>query len=76
MPPLDACLGSKFLVTNLDSFEANGILELDHALDLSLHLGSPNHEPSFWALFFFGFKPVDFHSKMVPCRFSLKFATF
>ncbi len=55
MLTLDACLGSKFLGTNLDSFEANGILELDHALDLSLHLGSPNHELSFWGLFFFFF---------------------
>ncbi len=50
-PTLDEDLGSKFLGTNLDSFEANWILELDLALDPSLHLGSPNHELSLWALF-------------------------
>ncbi len=35
---------SKFIGTNLDSFEANWILELEHALELNLHFGSPNHE--------------------------------
>ncbi len=50
-PTLDGDLGSKFLGTILDSFEANWIFELDLALDPSLHLGSPNHELSLWALF-------------------------
>ncbi len=40
-PTLDA--GSKFLGTNLDSFEADSILELDPPLDPSLHIGSSNH---------------------------------
>jgi hypothetical protein len=52
------------------------------ALNPSLHLCSSNHELSF--LGFFSkkikiikvFKPIDFPSKMVPCRFSLNFATF
>jgi hypothetical protein len=53
------------------------------ALNPSLHRGSSNHELSFLAFFFFVFfikikvfKPIDFPSKMVPCRFSLNFATF
>jgi hypothetical protein len=76
MPTLDACLGSKFLGTNLDSFEANGILELlDHALDLSLVLQIMSSPFELFFLFF-GSEPIDFHSKMVPCRFSLNFATF
>jgi len=50
--------------TNLDSFEANWILELDHALDPSLHVGSPNHELCFEIfIFFFEFDPIDFLSK-------------
>ncbi len=52
LPTLDGCTGSKFLGTNLNSFEANWILELDLALDPSLHLGSSNHELSFLAFFF------------------------
>jgi hypothetical protein len=47
-PTLDGGgLGFKFIGTNLDSFGANRNLELDLALDLSLHLGSPNHKLSF-----------------------------
>jgi hypothetical protein len=57
--------GSKFLGTNLDPFEASWILELYHALDPSLHLGSPNHELSF-ELIFKSSKPVDFPLKIVP----------
>jgi hypothetical protein len=46
-------LGFKFLATNLEQIES---LELDPALDLSLHLGSSNHELSiFSSLFFFFF---------------------
>ncbi len=43
-PTLNGSPKSKFIGTNLDLFEANWILELKHVLDLSLHLGSPNHE--------------------------------
>jgi hypothetical protein len=39
---------------NLDSFEVNWILELDPALDPSLHLGSSNHKLSILAPFFLG----------------------
>jgi len=38
----------KFQAINLDSFEANWILELDPALDPCLHLGSSHHELSFF----------------------------
>ncbi len=65
---------SIFLGTNLDSFEANWILELDPTLDPSLHLDSPNHEVSFEVLF--GSKPIDFPSKKVSCRFSLNLPLF
>jgi hypothetical protein len=67
--------GSKFLGTNLDSSEANWILELDPALDSSLHLGCPNHELSL-ELFFGGLETIDFPSKMVPCGFSLNLPLF
>jgi hypothetical protein len=68
---------SKFVGTNLDSFETNWTLELDLALDLSMRLGSSNHELSFWAPFFFWlFEPIDFPLKMVPCRFSLYLPLF
>ncbi len=60
-PTLDGDPRSKFLGTNFISFEANWILELD--------LGFSNHELSFE--FVFWSKPIDFPSKMVPCRFSL-----
>jgi hypothetical protein len=55
-----------------DSFQANWILELDLTLNLSLHLGSPNHElsPSF-ELYLKKSEPIEFPSKMVPCKFSL-----
>ncbi len=43
-PTLDGNPKSKFIGTNLDLFEASWILELEHVLNLSLHLGSPNHE--------------------------------
>jgi len=43
--------GSKFVETNLDSFEANRILELEPALDPSLHLGSSNHGLTLLVLF-------------------------
>ncbi len=52
--------------TNLDSFEANWILELDLALDpTSLHLDSSNHKLSFLALFFstFGLNQLIFTPK-------------
>jgi len=70
-PTLDGSVGSKFLGTNLVSFEANWILEFVLALDPSLHLGSPNHDLSFELLFLGGSKPIDFPFKMVPCGFSL-----
>ncbi len=57
----------------MDSREANQILELDLALDASLHLGFSNHELFF---FFFLFEPIDFPSKMVPCKFSLDLSLF
>ncbi len=63
--------GSKFLRTNLEWFEANWILELNSALDPSLHLSSSTPESSLLALCVFQFKPIDLPSKMVPCRFSL-----
>jgi hypothetical protein len=44
---LDEGPGCNFLGTNLDSFEANWILELDYILVPSLILGSPNQELSF-----------------------------
>jgi len=46
-------------------------------LDLSLHLGSPNHELSF-ELFSLvcGFEPIEFPSKMVQCKFSLDLPLF
>ncbi len=34
-----------------------------------MHLGSPNHELS-PLISFLWFEPIDFFSKMVPCRFS------
>jgi hypothetical protein len=68
-------LGSKFVWTNLDSFEANWILELDHAVDLSLHLGSSNHELSFLVLVL-GWNKLNFPQKMVPCRFNLHLPLF
>ncbi len=49
----------KFLKTDLDSFEANWILELDLALDPSLHIRSLNHVH--WILF--GFNQLVFPSK-------------
>jgi hypothetical protein len=70
-PTLYGSVGSKFLGTNLVSFEANWILEFVLALDPSLHLGSPNHDLSFELLLLRGSKPIDFPFKMVPCRFSL-----
>jgi len=68
-------LGSKFVWTNLDSFEANWILELDLALDLSLHLGFSNHELSFLVLLL-GWNKLNILEKMVPCRFSLHLPLF
>ncbi len=72
---LDRGPGPEFLGTNLDSFEANWILELDPALDSSLHLSSPNHELSL-KLFFLALETIDFPSKMVPCGFSLNLPLF
>jgi hypothetical protein len=66
---------SKFVETNLDSFEANWILELDPALDPSLHLGSSNHGLTFLVLSFW-LEPIDFPSKMLPWRFSLTLPLF
>jgi hypothetical protein len=45
--------GSKFKGTNVDSFEANWLLELEPTLDTSLHLGSSNHKLFFFFFFFF-----------------------
>ncbi len=67
-------LGSKYRGSNLDSFEANWTFELDLALNPSLHLGSSNHEFSFWV--FFRFEPIDFLSKSLQCRFSLNLPLF
>jgi len=58
-PTLDEGPGSNFLGTNLDSCEANWILELECTRVLSLILGSPNQELSFnhcllvWTNWFF-----------------------
>ncbi len=52
--------GSKFLRTNLDSFEANSILELELAFNPSLHLDSPNHELSPLMSSCFDYEPIDF----------------
>ncbi len=41
----------------------------------SLHLDSPNHELCFF-FFFFSSEPIDFLSKMVPCKFSLNLPLF
>jgi hypothetical protein len=41
-PTLDKGLGFNFLGTNLDSFEANWILELDYNVVPNLIIGSPN----------------------------------
>jgi len=46
MPTLDEGPRSNFLGTNLDSFEANWILELDCTLVPILIRGSPNYELS------------------------------
>ncbi len=54
LPTLDGCPSSKFLGTNLDSFEPNWMFEFDLALDPNLHLGSSNHELSFLVFLFFG----------------------
>jgi hypothetical protein len=66
----------RFITTihNLDTFEANWVLELDPALDPSLHLGSSNSELSFFNsfIYLFWFESIDFPSKMVwRCKFSL-----
>jgi hypothetical protein len=72
-PTLDGGPGFKFLVTNLDSFEANPILRLHPPLmGPSLHLGSPNYELSFELFFVWGgggrdLKSIDFLFKIVPC---------
>jgi len=60
-PTLHGGPGSKFLGTNLNSFEANWILELDTALECSLHLGS-NYKLYFLA-FFFGLNQLIFPPK-------------
>ncbi len=44
-------------------------------LDLTLHLGSSNHELSILAPFFW-LEPIDFPSKMVPCKFCLDLPFF
>jgi hypothetical protein len=68
-PTLDGDPGSKFLLTNLISFEANWILELDLALDPKVASWFFKSWAVLWA--FFSSKPIDFPSKTVPCRFSL-----
>ncbi len=67
-------LGSKLLGTNLNSFDANWTHELDLALDPNFHLGTSNRELSFLAIYIS--EPIDFLSKMVPCRFSLDLPPF
>jgi len=42
---------------------------------LALHLDSSYHELSFLSSFF-GFEPIDFPSKMVPCKLSLNLPLF
>ncbi len=65
-------LRSKFLGPHLDiKCKANCIIELDHALNLSLHLGSPNHKLLLKLGFFFSLNQLIFPFKMVPCRFNL-----
>jgi hypothetical protein len=65
-PILDAVLlRLKFLGTNLDLCEANWILELDPAL----HLGSSNHEFSFFV--FFGLNQFIFPSKWCHVSWAL-----
>ncbi len=59
------------ILTHLKQIKS--ILELDP----TLHLGSSNHELSFLApFFFFGLEPIDFPSKMVPCKFHLDLPFF
>jgi hypothetical protein len=58
------------ILTHLKQIES--ILELD----LTLHLGSSNHELSFLAPFFFWSEPIDFPSKMMACKFSLDLPSF
>jgi len=77
-PTFDEGPRSKFLGTNLDSFQVNWILEFNPTLHPSLHLGSPNHELSF-EVFSFSFlrsEPIDFPSKMVLCKLSLNLPLF
>ncbi len=74
-------LGSKVQIygNQLDSFEANWILELDLVLDYSFCLGSSNHELSLLALpfsSFFGCKLIYFSFKIVPCKFILNLPLF
>jgi hypothetical protein len=63
-PNLDGVQGSKFLWTNLASFEVNWILELKPSLGpysciLVLQIMS--------CVFSFGSEQIDFPSKLVPC---------
>ncbi len=75
-PTLDEGPGSKFIGTNLDSFEANWILELDPRLYPSLHLGSPNSELSL-KLFSFSLVWTNWFSLQNGiCRFSLDLPLF
>jgi len=60
--------GSKFVETNLDSFEANWILELEPALDPSSHLGFKSWTDSF-SSFPFGWNQLIFPPKC--CRVGL-----
>jgi hypothetical protein len=63
---------SKFVGTNLDSFETRIFAPVGPSFgDPSLHVGSSDHELSNLALSFFWSEPIDLPSKMVPCRFSL-----
>ncbi len=64
-------LGSKYWGTNLDWFEANWTFELDLALNPSLHLGSSNHDFSFW-----GLNQLIFLSNSLQCRFSFNLPLF
>jgi hypothetical protein len=61
-PTLDQDPGSNFLWTNLDSCEANWILELECTWMPSLIFGSPNQELSPFSTVFWS-EPIDFPSK-------------
>ncbi len=70
---LDGSPKFNIIGTNFDSFEANWILELEHAWNLSLHFGSPNHEFLKPLSSFFGLNqlifPPKWHHVVLICHF-------